>query len=312
MSIDSPSATRRDGRRAEPTSPTAAWLPWAVVAGLATIVVLTLVLTDNSATVTEPTYPSHQLDHPVLPWVWAYVFPAAWVGLFISFAVQLVRKRTFSMPALLFLAATTMFWIEWPADWGSYLVYNRDFWNFTGWTSTWCQTYWKPVNVVFGYGVFFAVECVILLTVVPRLQAALQRLLPKAAPTALLIASCIAVFYTVDILGEHLMTSAGWFTYIEPVGPYWPSNHGSISFVWPAIPFLVFAVIITLTIRADANGNYPNEKLFRVHTLAPGFQREFARLAVWIVTMNIAIFIAQPLILVVGRILFLHDSAYVP
>ena len=312
MSIDSPSATRRDGRRAEPTSPTAAWLPWAVVAGLATIVVLTFVLTDNSATVTEPTYPSQQLDHPVLPWVWAYVFPAAWVGLFISFAVQLVRKRTFSMPALLFLAATTMFWIEWPADWGSYLVYNRDFWNFTGWTSTWCQTYWKPVNVVFGYGVFFAVECVILLTVVPRLQAALQRLLPKAAPTALLIASCIAVFYTVDILGEHLMTSAGWFTYIEPVGPYWPSNHGSISFVWPAIPFLVFAVIITLTIRADANGNYPNEKLFRVHTLAPGFQREFARLAVWIVTMNIAIFIAQPLILVVGRILFLHDSAYVP
>ena len=40
--------------------------------------------------------------------------------------------------------------------------------------------------------------------------------------------------------------------------------------------------------------------------------REFARLAVWIATMNVAIFIAQPLILVIGRILFLHDSVYVP
>jgi hypothetical protein len=312
MSLDSPSALQPDSRLARRPSETAAWLPWAVVMGLATIVVLTLVLTDNSASIAEPVYPSSQLDHPVLPWVWAYVFPAAWIGLFALFAVQLVRRRTFSMPALLFLAATTMFWIEWPADWGSYLVYNREFWNFTGWTSTWFQTYWKPVNVVFGYGVFFAVECVILLKVVPRLQAALQRLLPRAAPTALLVVSCIAVFYTVDILGEHLMTAAGWFSYVEPVGPYWPSAHGSISFVWPAIPFLLFAVIITLTIREDANGNYPNEKLFGVHRLAPGMKREFARLAVWIVTMNVAIFIAQPLILVVGRSLFLHHSVYVP
>lgn len=312
MSIDSPRATEPDGRLMERPSSTAAWLPWAVVAGLAAIITLTFVLTDNSGTITEPVYPSHQLDNPILPWAWAYVFPAVWVALFVSFGVQLVRKRTFSMPALLFLAGTSMFWIEWPADWGSYLVYNRDFWNFTGWTSTWYQTYWKPVNVVFGYGVFFAVECVILLKVVPRLKAVLQRLLPKVAPTALLIASCIVVFYAVDILGEHLMTSAGWFTYIEPIGPYWPSNHGSISFVWPAIPFLLFAVIITLTLREDADGNYPNEKLFRVHTLAPGMTREFARLAVWIVTMNVAIFIAQPLILVIGRILFLHDSVYVP
>jgi hypothetical protein len=108
------------------------------------------------------------------------------------------------------------------------------------------------------------------------------------------------------------MTLAGWYTYVEPVGLAWTSDRGSISFVWPAIPFLLFAVFITLTLRADADGNYPNEKFFRVHTLAPGMKREFARLAVWIATMNVAIFIAQPLILVIGRILFLHHSAYVP
>ncbi len=141
---------------------------------------------------------------------------------------------------------------------------------------------------------------------------ALQRLLPKASPTALLIAACIAVFYTVDILGERLMTLAGWYSYVEPVGLAWTSDRGSLSFVWPAIPFLLFAVFITLTLREDDDGNYPNEKLFRVHTLPVGMTREFARLAVWIATMNVAIFIAQPLILVIGRILFLHDSVYVP
>jgi hypothetical protein len=311
MSVDSPSVT-------EPTddtsrrSQTAAWLPWAVVALLATIVTLTFVLTNNSATTAEPVYPSHQLDDPVAPWLFGYVFPGAWVVVLILIIVQTARRRTFSMPAVLFVAGTTMFWIEWPADWGSYLVYNRDFWTFSGWTSTWYQTYWKPVGVVFGYGVFFGVEALILLKVVPRLSGALQRLLPKASPTALLIASCAGLFYIVDILGERLMTVAGWYSYVEPVGWAWTSDRGSISFVWPAVPFLLFAIAISLTLRADADGFYPNERLFRTHTLVAGWRREFARLAVWIITMNVAIFIAQPLILVIGRVLFLHDSVYVP
>ena len=51
------------------------------------------------------------------------------------------------------------------------------------------------------------------------------------------IAACIAVFYTVDIFGERLMTLAGWYSYVEPVGLAWTSDRGSLSFVWPAIPF---------------------------------------------------------------------------
>ncbi len=311
MTVDSP----REAvplRSTAPPSRTAAWLPWAVVALLATVVTLTVVLTDNSATAVEPVYPSNQLDDPIAPWAFTYVFPAVWMGLLIAFVVQALRNRKFSMPALLFLAGTTMFWIEWPADWGSYLVYNRDFWQFSGWTSTWYQTYWKPVGVIFGYGVFFAVECVILLKVVPKASAGLQRMVPRLSPTAALIAACTGVFYVVDILGERLMTVAGWYSYVEPVGLAWTSDRGSMSLVWPAIPFLLFAVFITLTLREDEKGNYPNEKFFRVDTLAPGWRREFARLAVWITTMNVAIFIAQPLILVIGRVLFLHDSVYVP
>ncbi len=291
-------------------SRSAASLPWAVVGVLATLVIGTVVVTNNNPV--EPPYPSGQLDDPIGPWVFSYVFPVVWLSLLALFGTQLVKNRKFSMPALLFLAGTTMFWIEWPADWGSYLVYNRDFLRLPGWTSTWYQTYWKPVGVIFGYGVFFAVECIILLKVVPPVSAAVQRVLPVLKSTGALIVSCMAVFYVVDILGERLMTLLGWYSYAEPVGPAWESARGTISFVWPALPFLLFAVAITLTLRKDGNGNYPNEKFFRVHTLEPGYTREFARLAVWITTMNVAIFVAQPLILVVGRILFFHDSVYNP
>jgi hypothetical protein len=303
-------APERVDRPPAAPSPRALWLPWVVVALMAAAVIGTVILTDNNAV--EPAYPSKQLDDPIAPWIFSYVFPAVWLSLLGLFLVRLVKTRTFSMPALLFLAGTTMFWIEWPADWGSYLVYNRDFLAFPGWTSTWHQTYWKPVGVVFGYGVFFAVECVILLKVVPPVSAAVQRAIPALKSTGALVVSCMAVFYAVDILGERLMTSLGWYSYAEPVGPAWESAHGTISFVWPALPFLLFAVAITLTLRSDEQGNYPNEKFFRVHTLKPGYAREFARLAVWITTMNVAIFIAQPLILVIGRVLFFHESVYNP
>ena len=57
MTVDSPREAVPLGSTAPP-SRTAAWLPWAVVALLATAVTLTVVLTDNSATVVEPAYPS--------------------------------------------------------------------------------------------------------------------------------------------------------------------------------------------------------------------------------------------------------------
>lgn len=290
----------------------AAWFPWAVVAALAVLVVGTVLITHNHPE--EPPYPHDQLDGAIGLWVFQYVFPIIWLGLLVFFITQLVKTGKFSMPGLMFIAATTMFWIEWPADWGSFLVYNRELAQIPGWTSTWFQTYWKPIGVIFGYGVFFAVECTIMLKVVPRVSSALRRVIPVLKSTPALIVSCIAVFYVIDQLGEGMMTALGWYSYAEPVGPHWSiGDRGLMPFFWPAIPFLLFAVGITLLLRTDADGNRANEKFFRVHTLEQGYTREFSRLAVWIITMNVVIFVAQPLILVIGRILFFNDpSLYHP
>ena len=77
------------------------------------------------------------------------------------------------------------------------------------------------------------------------------------------------MFYVVDILANH--DYRGWVVQLRRTrGMAWTSDRGSISWVWPARPFLLFAVAITLTLRADERGFYPNEKLFRVDQLTPG------------------------------------------
>ncbi len=255
-----------------------------------------------------PQYPGN-LGHPTAGWVFESLMPAVWGALLIVIVVQTVRKRSFSILSLLFLAGTTMFWIEWPADWGSYLVYNRHFRLFDSWTSTWYQTYWKPVGVVFGYGIFFGVAAVELKYLIP----AIKRRFSRTNPTLVVIVASTVSFYLLDIAAEKLMTSLGWYSYVQPLGPSWVGRKGSLSFVWPAIPFLGFAICLALLIdRCDEAGFYPNERVFGVARVQAGLRRETLRLVAWIATLNVLIFVFQPLILVVGRILFLHHSAYVP
>ena len=256
-----------------------------------------------------PTYPVAQLGEPIAPWFFDDVMPALWALVFLVIVIRTARARRFSIASLLFLSGTTMFWIEWPADWGSYLVYNRGFRLFDGWTSTWYQTYWKPIGVVFGYGVFFGIAGIVLSRVVPVLRRHITAL-PRPAAVAVVAA---VLFYAFDIGAEKLMTSLGWYSYVEPVGPSWSSSRGSLSFVWPAVPFLFFAVLLALLLdRPDDRGFYRNEVLIGASRVAAGWRRESLRLAAWIVTMNVLIFVFQPLTLCIGRSLFLPGSSYVP
>jgi len=256
----------------------------------------------------EPSYPS-SLGEPIAGWVFSVAMPIIWAVILVIIIIRTFLTKKFSILSLLFIAGTSMFWIEWPADWGSYLVYNRNFAMIPGWTSTWYQTYWKPIPVIFGYGLFFGLAAVILNSGIP----ALKRRFATVPPTLLVIASSTVIFYAFDIAAEKTMTLLGWYSYVEPVGPAWHGELGNISFVWPAIPFIGFAICLSLLIdKKNAEGFYPNEVWVGVPKVHPGARREGLRLLTWIVTMNLLIFFFQPVILVLGRTLFLHDSIYNP
>ena len=256
-----------------------------------------------------PPYPVGQLGHPVAAWFFDDVQPILWGAAFVVVVVHTARTRRFAITSLLFLAGTTMFWIEWPADWGSYLVYNRDFRLFDGWTSTWYQTYWKPIGVVFGYGVFFGIAGIVLSRGVPAVR---RRITALPQPAAVAVVAAV-LFYAFDIGAEKLMTSLGWYSYVEPVGPSWSSSRGSLSFVWPALPFVLFAVCLALLLdHTDDRGFYRVEVIAGASRVGAGWRRESRRLVAWIVTMNVLIFVFQPLVLCIGRSLFLHGSSYVP
>ena len=126
-------------------------------------------MTGQMRLLAEPPYPDTP-GQPVAGWVFSILMPIIWALILIVIIIQTSRTKKFSILSLLFIAGTTMFWIEWPADWGSYLVYNRNFPLFSNWTSTWYQTYWKPIPVVFGYGIFFGLAAVILTYGVPAIR----------------------------------------------------------------------------------------------------------------------------------------------
>ncbi|MFL6090156.1 MAG: spirocyclase AveC family protein [Aeromicrobium sp.] len=247
----------------------------------------------------EPPYPSG-LGAPTAGWIFSTAMPIVWAAVLVVVVIHTGRNRRFGVQSLMFLAGTTMFWIEWPADWGSYLVYNREFPMFEGWTSTWFQTYWKPVPVVFGYGIFFGIAAVIFTRVMPRIQ----KLFSQFNPTLVVIVASAVIFYVFDIAAEKTMTSLGWYSYAEPVGPAWYGEKGNISFVWPAVPFLLFAVIESLIVTKARDGIYPNERLFGVATMTDGFRKEATRLFAWVISSNILIFTCQPLALIIGRTVF--------
>ena len=312
---DAPGATKTDGPDevvATPRPPTPRKISSKALAGavLVPVVVAALVFAlatlGGEATTSLP-YPP-ELSSPTAGWLFDDVMPALWVVLAIGFLIQGVTRRALSVVAVAFFSTTTMFWQEWFADWGPALVYNRDLRLFQGWTSTSYQTFYKPVGAFFGYGLFFAAGTLALLAIVPRVV----RRFPGVNRTLLTAAIAAAAFWVFDILAEGAMTALGWYSYTSPVGPDIVLN-GKMSLIFPALPFLLFAVAQALLLFSpDDSGLTWPERAVGAARLRPGVARELARVAGWALALNVVLFLTQPVALGLIRIAFLSPSPYVP
>jgi hypothetical protein len=245
---------------------------------------------------------------PLVPWIFTVAGPFLWLALALHHARITARRRFLSPGALLFIAGTTMWWQEWYADWGSYLLFNGHFPLIPWGSSTWTSPN-KPWAVIPAYGWFFGLALPGLLALV----AALRRRVPEWSTWGLVAAVVVPVFYLIDLGLESTASRLGWWSYTRTVGPTLSTPRGSFPLFYPAGVFVVWAVVtVRLLVERDDTGHWRHERLLRIPRIPPGWKREIARASVWALTLNALFWFVLVLPTILLRHAFGHPSALVP
>ncbi|MBA3034857.1 MAG: hypothetical protein FP814_00015 [Desulfobacterium sp.] len=248
------------------------------------------------------------MGDPLVPWIFEIVLPLIWLGIAAFHFSRTRRSGVLSLSALLFLGGTTMWWQEWYADWGAYLLFNYNFvqipWGPTAWTAP-----SKPWAVIPSYGWYFGIVFALLVMLAERVKKARPSWSSLRA-TAVVV---IPIFYLWDLAVEGSSAALGWFSYTNILGPALMTARGNFPLVWPILYFVFFAVMVVwLFVQKDVAGIWLHERLFGVHRMASGAKREFARFLVWSLTMNIMFWFVYNLPTCLLRVAFGGPSTLVP
>lgn len=247
-------------------------------------------------------------DNPSFLWMLEIVIPLISLVMLIHFVRQSCRARTLSLGALLFFSTTTMFWQEWYADWGGYLLFNPKFALMPWFSDLWVGTN-KPWAVIPCYGPFFTAVNLLML----RLLKDFRKNCPDRSGFVSLLLVGIPTFYFWDLINEGTGTLLGWQSYTSYYGPAIVTPKGNFPLLYPALLFVFYGVITLwqLDLRGP-DGRVRFESWFGVDRLAAGWQRELARIGVWILIMNglFLLFLTGPLVAI--RLWFGHASVLAP
>ena len=202
-----------------------------------------------------------------------------------------------------------MFWQEFYADWGGFLYYNSSFAQLPWWGHTAYTTPNKPVFVIFGYGWFFAGSFPALLVLIRKLREA-RPTWPRWLGVALVAGP---PFFTWNLVTADGAAYLGhWWNSVKTYGPALHTLRGRLAFLFPAIPFALYATITLGIVSAvDERGQRPFERVARLVPSGHGWRHEAGRAAVWAVTMNLCYGLLFTLPMVLIRILLLGDSRIV-
>ena len=91
---------------------------------------------------------------PIAPWVFEGLGPLLWIVMAVYYVRQCRKTNTLTVPALVFIGATTMWWQEWYGDWSSYLLYTPKLHLIPGYHLPLTSGN-KPWAVIPAYGWFF-------------------------------------------------------------------------------------------------------------------------------------------------------------
>jgi hypothetical protein len=247
------------------------------------------------------------LTNPVAPWIFEYVFSAVGVALGVVLLIRSARRRRFLPAALIFLSAITMFWQEFYADWGAYLLYTDRF-HLMPWKSALTSPN-KPWFMLIAYGWYFT----IIYTAIPFLIERTAKRLPRLPRWAVVILIAVPFFYLWDAVVEFSSVAMGYWTYVNTIGPALDFNGTRVSLVHPLELFTFYGVIMSaLLVHRDDGGRPRFEGLLGAHRQPPGTGAELRRLGAWILTMNGVYWFAFTLWILVVRSLSGAENPLVP
>lgn len=255
-----------------------------------------------------PIDPSKLDDTMFAPWLFEIVGPIVWVLMALHYFRRFRREGELSLHFLVFLGATTMFWLEWYADWGGYVLYNSNLHLIPHWD--WPMTSPnKPWAVIPAYGWFFGAIYLPLIDLLQRLHTRLQRSLNGLPGFPVFLLTVGFVFhYAWDLLIEGTAVMWGLWDYTTVVGPAIHGSRGDFPLVFPIIPFAFAMSAIMLILDAKTTDGTPVvERWARVDRFT-GAKHHVARLVTWVLVMNATYALIFTAPLMVFRALFLpHD-----
>lgn len=226
---------------------------------------------------------SPEFLNPLAPGIIEFSSPIIWLVLFIYCWRASKRAGTLTFGMLLLLSTTSMFWLEFYADWGAYLLYNPNF-KLIPWGTTWWTTPNKPWFMPFSYGWFYYGAMMLMFALIARVR--------RSQPEWGLVKSVIVVsapfFYLWDFVLEFTAAMTGWWSYVYYMGPAAVSKMGNFPFLHPIGMYTVSGVILCLVLshRRD-DGRAAFESWSGADRMDKGFLREAARLGTWVVVMNL-------------------------
>lgn len=243
----------------------------------------------------------------------AHPFEVFWAIAFFVLLLTLVvdtqRRGALGTASLLSIAGLSIFWQEFYADWGAYLLWSSELRGLP-WGPIPLMTPHKPAMNVISYPVFM---CLAFLAMLAILRFARRRL-PNVPLLSLSLFAAGPVLVLCNLGTEYIsVTQLGLWTYTETYGPALRTEAGAMPLLFPNIPFAIFGAVTSWLIAStDVAGRPKFERLLRSSATTPAVLREAKRALSWIVVFNLSywLFLCTPLI--VGRLLFGPSSVLVP
>jgi hypothetical protein len=188
------------------------------------------------------------------PLVFSLIFVAVAVVLAAVLGWRSWRQRRMDFGLIVFLSVTALCWLDPPANWVTFTVYDTNFLHFpTTWAWVRFAPLIEPVIVIPGYPMYYFTVALVAAWVARRFvmgRSPGNRWVDRHPhATFFLVGSAIAAVW--DLATELFMLRADMYHYSQAFGPKIAWGHARFPVVWGFYTWFSIAVVTVLLYRDD-------------------------------------------------------------